>query len=39
MADGSAVVEKHRFSGTRLQIKRQSASAALALLVEMLDAE
>ena len=38
VAKGSVAAEKHRFSGTRLQIKRQSADAALALLVEILDA-
>ena len=38
VANGSAAVEKHQFRGTRLQIKRQSAEAALALLVEILGA-
>jgi nicotinamide-nucleotide amidase len=38
VAGGSAATREHRFSGTRLQIKRQSADAALALLVEILDA-
>jgi nicotinamide-nucleotide amidase len=36
--DGSTVVERHQFSGTRLQIKKQSADAALALLVKTLSA-
>ena len=35
--DGPAVVEEHNFDGTRLQIKKQSAEAALALLMQTLD--
>jgi nicotinamide-nucleotide amidase len=38
VAKGPVAAEKHRFSGTRLQIKKQSADAALALLIEILDA-
>jgi nicotinamide-nucleotide amidase len=34
--DGSVNIEKHTFRGTRLQVKRQSADAALALLVKTL---
>ena len=30
----SVIIEKHNFSGTRFQIKKQSADAALALLVK-----
>lgn len=33
---GSVAVEEHRFAGTRLQIKKQSAQAALALLLRKL---
>ena len=36
--DGSTIVQKHQFSGTRLQIKKQTAEGALALLVKMLGA-
>ncbi len=36
-ADRPAVVEKRNFSGTRLQIKKQSVEAALELLMELLD--
>jgi nicotinamide-nucleotide amidase len=34
---GSIRVEKHRFKGTRLQIKKQSTEAALALLIEQIE--
>lgn len=34
--DGSINSEKHSFQGTRLQVKKQSADAALALLVDTL---
>jgi len=33
-SDGSVVDEEHRFSGTRLQVKKQSARAALELLAK-----
>ena len=36
-AGSPSVVGKHNFSGARLQIKKQSAEAALALLLETLD--
>ena len=38
IANSTAAVREHRFSGTRLQIKKQSAGAALALLIETLEA-
>lgn len=34
--DGSVLTEKYNFKGTRLQIKKQSADAALRLLAKML---
>ena len=37
MANRPTVVEKHNFSGSRLQIKKQSSEAALTLLMKILD--
>ena len=34
--DGSTLIEKCHFTGTRVQIKKQSAEAALSLLIEAL---
>lgn len=35
--DGPVIVEKHEFKGNRLQIKKQSADAALSLLIRTLN--
>jgi nicotinamide-nucleotide amidase len=37
LPDDSTLVEKHNFAGTRMQIKKQSAEAALALLTQALE--
>jgi nicotinamide-nucleotide amidase len=37
--NGSVKVRQHNFAGTRLQIKKQSAESALALLMETVEAE
>lgn len=36
-AEGEVAIEEHRFEGTRLRIKKQSADAALRLLARTLD--